>query len=379
MDERNEAGLPKPTEESSSHAAEPHKGQGERVERDASTEPSAVEPVNEGDVQDGMAYPADLEVFGAPDAPEGPATDSVPSPYAGGGDRVASAPGDAPAGPAAVPVDGAVVSGVPAVSAPAPAAPTAPAASAAESAENPWNGPTPTANDAGYWDAAYEGERPHAPRRSGAGAAVVIAVIAAAVVLVAAFVFLPRVLSSRAGWSGGVPAEMTSFSEEGARSAASAALDTLVNADEGQLELIGDLVDEGFENQMDFPLAMCGVNATDYARTMLEGFSYEIDEVHLDSSEETAYVTATVEVRDVFSMIDMFNELLATYTSSEEYQTSTVAEDLERIGYIFMEAARTAEMNDDYPFALELSYEDGVWEVDEDAWEAELDYLFDVE
>ena len=168
-------------------------------------------------------------------------------------------------------------------------------------------------------------------------------------------------------------------SEDALRADATDILDGLANADAASLSLIGDIVSEGFENQMDLTLESCGVNPIDYASTMLEGFTYEIDSVYTGEDEDTALVTATIDCRDVFSLIDNFNTMLDAYVSSDAYQTSSVEEDMERVGYMFMESARTADMWGGYPLTLEFTRSGDSWELDEDAWEEELDYLFDVE
>ena len=167
--------------------------------------------------------------------------------------------------------------------------------------------------------------------------------------------------------------------EDAVRSQATALLDQLANADPAVLTQIGDIANEGFTNQMDASMETCGVNPVDYASAMLEGFTYEIDSVHAGEDSDYAVVTATIDCRDVFSLIDNFNVMLEAYMNSDAYQTSSVDEDMERVGYMFMESARTAEMWGGYPLTLEFSREGDAWVIDEDSWEDELDYLFDVE
>lgn len=161
--------------------------------------------------------------------------------------------------------------------------------------------------------------------------------------------------------------------------AAEAELDKLKNADPEALALVGDIVNEGFENQTDETLETCGVDPEEYARIMLEDFSYTIDDVYVYESIDEATVYATVTCRDVFELIDNYNYMLEAYVNSEDYQYTSYEEDCQRMGMIFIEAAESAGMNGGYQMTIDLTYENGSWVVDEDQWESELDWLFDVE
>lgn len=161
--------------------------------------------------------------------------------------------------------------------------------------------------------------------------------------------------------------------------AAEAELDKLKNADPEALALVGDIVNEGFENQTGETLETCGVDPEGYARIMLEDFSYTIDDVYVYESIDEATVYATVNCRDVFELIDNYNYMLEAYVNSEDYQYTTYEEDCQRMGMIFIEAAESAGMNGGYQMTIDLTYENGSWVIDEDQWESELDWLFDVE
>lgn len=161
--------------------------------------------------------------------------------------------------------------------------------------------------------------------------------------------------------------------------AAEAELDKLKNADPEALALVGDIVNEGFENQTGETLETCGVDPEGYARIMLENFSYTIDDVYVYESIDEATVYATVNCRDVFELIDNYNYMLEAYVNSEDYQYTTYEEGCQRMGMIFIEAAESAGMNGGYQMTIDLTYENGSWVIDEDQWESELDWLFDVE
>lgn len=173
--------------------------------------------------------------------------------------------------------------------------------------------------------------------------------------------------------------EVPDDSDEQATLAAQAELDKLQNADPEALALVGAIVNEGFENQTDETLEACGVDPEEYARIMLDGFSYTIDDVYVYESIGEATVYATVTCRDVFDLIDNYNYMLEAYMDSDDFAHTTYEEDCQRMGMIFIEAAEAADMNDGYQMTIDLVYENGSWVVDEDAWESELDWLFDVE
>lgn len=301
----------------------------------------------------------------------------------------------------------------------APMPPAAPQQPAPAPDQNPWNGQT----SAGYtqpasWQipqqppayAQPDGTAPGAPtqpapqppvppaKKSNTGIIVggIVGVLLVAVALILVLVVIPG-LSEPSASTGDVtydepmddpadePApsysdeEVPDDSDEQATLAAQAELDKLQNADPEALALVGAIVNEGFENQTDETLEACGVDPEEYARIMLDGFSYTIDDVYVYESIGEATVYATVTCRDVFDLIDNYNYMLEAYMDSDDFAHTTYEEDCQRMGMIFIEAAQSAEMNDGYQMTIDLVYENGSWVVDEDAWESELDWLFDVE
>ena len=80
--------------------------------------------------------------------------------------------------------------------------------------------------------------------------------------------------------------------------------------------------------------------------------------------------------------LDRVRELGLSFVSSGSFDHLFVLDylsDVERVGIMFMEAARRAPLNDGYAMDLVLLNVDGAWKIDEESWEADLDYLFDVE
>lgn len=346
-------------------------------------------------------------------APDAPAPEQAPAPEPA--QPVPPMPGQPPVPPAA---------GVPDASAPEqpPAVPQQPAPTPEQ---NPWNGQVgagytqpaswqiPQQQTAPQQPPAYaqpDGSAPGAPtqpapqppappaKKSNTGIIVggIVGVLLVAVALILVLVVIPG-LSEPSASTGDVtydepmddpadePApsysdeEVPEDSEEQATLAAQTELDKLQNADPEALALVGAIVNEGFENQTDETLEACGVDPEEYARIMLDGFSYTIDDVYVYESIGEATVYATVTCRDVFDLIDNYNYMLEAYMDSDDFAHTTYEEDCQRMGMIFIEAAQSADMNDGYQMTIDLVYENGSWVVDEDAWESELDWLFDVE
>lgn len=365
---------------------------------------------------------SEQEQQGMPPAEQPPAD----APAAGAVDEVqggAAAPGPLPMPPVPVPPMPEQPPVSPAAGTPVP--PAAPQQPAPAPDQNPWNGQT----SAGYtqpasWQIPQQQAAPQQPpayaqpdstapgaptqpapqppvppaKKSNTGIIVggIVGVLLVAVALILVLVVIPG-LSEPSASTGDVtydepmddpadePApsysdeEVPDDSDEQATLAAQAELDKLQNADPEALALVGAIVNEGFENQTDETLEACGVDPEEYARIMLDGFSYTIDDVYVYESIGEATVYATVTCRDVFDLIDNYNYMLEAYMDSDDFAHTTYEEDCQRMGMIFIEAAEAADMNDGYQMTIDLVYENGSWVVDEDAWESELDWLFDVE
>lgn len=375
------------------------------------TNDKANEPVNELEVFPGAFAAEELPAAGEPSA--APETTEAP---AEGTESEASAPaaeGADPAGPAAQT---------------APVTPKEPEA-------NPWNGPVdpdygkePEVNPwNGPMDPSYGEGAPAAKGRRGIGAGAVVAIGVIAVVLAVVIAFVgPHLLKPTEpareddpvfegidpldhdtfdddladelfgkdaediesyldegedlAYGDAVSPENLDEQERAIYDVADERLAALAAADPVETSLIAALVSEGFADQMEiFTLSDCGVDAEEYARVMLEDMSYTINDVYASYEDDAALVRVTVTCRDVFSVIDEFNMLMDVYKNSEEYAVSSYEEDVERVGIMFMEAARRAPLNDGYALDLVLRNVDGAWKIDEESWEADLDYLFDVE
>ncbi len=207
---------------------------------------------------------------------------------------------------------------------------------------------------------------PQQPKKSKSG--LVVGIALAALAVVAIFLVVTFVVP---GIGGGSP-------EQAVEAVVAERLDAFKNGDDDAIEEVSDIINDGW---MDLAygstLEDCGTDSTEYARVMLDGFDYTIDGVDVDESAGTAEVEVTVTSRDVFEVIDNFEYMLDAYQSSDEYAYTTIDQDLERYGTMLIEAANNAELSSDNSFTLTLEEDgDGEWELDEDTWDVEIDWLF---
>lgn len=168
-------------------------------------------------------------------------------------------------------------------------------------------------------------------------------------------------------------------SEQAVRAAVAERLDAFKNGDAAAIDEVAGIIDGGWAQLMDGPtFAACGGDPDEYARIMLDGFDYTIGGVAIDPASGTASVEVFANVRDVFQVIDGFEAMVDEYQASDEYATSTLEEDNQRYAEMLIEAASNAGYSSRYAFGLTLTEVDGTWTIDEDAWDTEIDWLFNI-
>lgn len=168
-------------------------------------------------------------------------------------------------------------------------------------------------------------------------------------------------------------------SEQAVRDAVAERLDAFKNGDAAAIDEVAGIIDGGWAQLMDGPtFTACGGDPDEYARIMLDGFDYTIGGIAIDPASGTATVELFANVRDVFQVIDGFETMVDEYRASDEYATSTLEEDNQRYAEILIEAAGNAGYSSRYAFTLTLTEADGAWTLDEDAWDTEIDWLFNI-
>ncbi|HIT45597.1 MAG TPA: hypothetical protein IAC28_05880 [Candidatus Aphodovivens excrementavium] len=164
--------------------------------------------------------------------------------------------------------------------------------------------------------------------------------------------------------------------EQAAIDVVTARLDQYKSVGDEAVAEIAALADQGFQEQTGFTMADCGVDSSEYARAVLNGFDYEIDIVSAYEGSEDGFVSFDVTCRDAWGVLDELNSLTSDYTASDEYATSTQEQDMAKMGEMLMQAAQTAPLSDDNYFSIDLVNNGGVWEIDQSSWDYEIDYLF---
>ena len=228
-------------------------------------------------------------------------------------------------------------------------------------------GYAPQPQQYGYDPNAASPVMPRQPKKSKTG--LVVGVALAALAVVAIFLVVTFVLP---GGGGASP-------EQAVEAVVTERLDAFKNGDDDAIEEVSDIINDGWvQLTSGSTLEDCGTDSTEYARVMLDGFDYTIDGVDVSESSGTAEVSVTVTSRDVFEVIDNFDYMLEAYQSSDEYAYTTYEQDFERYGTMLIEAANNADLSSDNTFTLQFTEEDGEWELDEDSWDVEIDWLFNI-
>lgn len=163
--------------------------------------------------------------------------------------------------------------------------------------------------------------------------------------------------------------------ERRASSVVNAEMDKIKGGDEDALALIAALSEEGFVNATDgLTMEECGIDSMEYARVMTQGFDYEVTMVLADPEDGDGFVAYEVTCRDIFDVLDKFNDSLY----EESFSTMSEDQAKARIGELFMAAARAGDMEDGSYLSVDVVLEGGEWVIDEDSWLDEMDYFFGI-
>lgn len=155
--------------------------------------------------------------------------------------------------------------------------------------------------------------------------------------------------------------------------------DALANGDEALMNEIATMADAGFLEATDLTMSECGIEPLGYADAITDGLSYEVGIAILDEDEGTGWVGVYVDCKDIFGILAIYSEKLDEFEASGEASSMTEQQVKEKIGDLFAEVVNEAEVVDECNYAIiDVVYENGEWVIDEDSWEFELDYMFNV-
>lgn len=156
----------------------------------------------------------------------------------------------------------------------------------------------------------------------------------------------------------------------------SAQFDALEGGEAEMMQKVASIASEGFQEATGVTMEQCGIDPVNYARLMTDDLTYEIDLVVVNDKQGTGWVSADVTCRDIFAVLDLFNEKVDAFDTSGEANAMTEEQVQQKLGELLMAAVtETTTTTEDYA-TINCTLENGTWVLNEDDWTEELDYLF---
>ncbi len=155
-------------------------------------------------------------------------------------------------------------------------------------------------------------------------------------------------------------------------------LDQLKNKDPQMVTTIANLMETSFDDAMEeyelgITLAACGVDPTELASAMIDGFDYSPDYVF--GSGDEAEANYDVNVRSLALILDALYDELIEMRSDINSGDMSEQEVYTQIGTALMNAVKNTEPDESY-FDVDVESVDGKWQLDLDSWQDELEYFF---
>lgn len=157
--------------------------------------------------------------------------------------------------------------------------------------------------------------------------------------------------------------------------AASEKLDLLKSKDAVLMRKIADQADEQLADATGYSLTDLGIDPLTFVEWMLVDFDYQLDGAY-DNGDGTGTVYADVTLRDSMAFATTFMEDAQAAIDTGDLQSLDEAGAKVLLGELYQAAMdKTTAMTTDY-VSLEVVKNGDSWQVDEDSWGDELDYLF---
>ena len=157
--------------------------------------------------------------------------------------------------------------------------------------------------------------------------------------------------------------------------AASEKLDLLKSKDAVLMRKIADQADEQLADATGYSLTDLGIDPLTFVEWMLVDFDYKLDGAY-DNGDGTGTVYADVTLRDSMAFATTFMEDAQAAIDAGDLQSLDEAGAKVLLGELYQAAMdKTTAMTTDY-VSLEVVKNGDSWQVDEDSWGDELDYLF---
>lgn len=154
-----------------------------------------------------------------------------------------------------------------------------------------------------------------------------------------------------------------------------AELDKYVNPDDALKSSLAKELDDEFYDDYEVKLKDIGIDSKDVAAWMLDGVSYRIDSVYVNS-DGTATVYADIESKDSYALMSTFYDEGSAYFDTKEGKALSGSAAAKKIGALFQEAMDSTTKTTSFFAAMEFTKKGGTWVIDQDEWEDQLDCVF---
>lgn len=163
--------------------------------------------------------------------------------------------------------------------------------------------------------------------------------------------------------------------EKQMRDAVTAKLDLLKNKDAATMQYLADEADARMKTITDFSLSELGVDPMKLVDWMLTDFEYEFNDVY-DNSDGAGVAYIDLKMRDTMAFANAFMEDAQAAIDAGKLEGLDEVGSKALLGELYLGAMeKTTDMTSDY-IALDLVKSGDTWQVDEDSWNEELEYLF---
>ncbi|MCI8468862.1 MAG: hypothetical protein HFJ75_05155 [Eggerthellaceae bacterium] len=155
-----------------------------------------------------------------------------------------------------------------------------------------------------------------------------------------------------------------------------AQLDAVEGGEGEMMQSIADMAAAGFEANTGITMEECGIDPLNYARLMTDDLTYEVELVVVDDKTGTGWVGVDITCRDIFAVLDTFNDMVDDFDASGQANGMTEEQVNAKVGELLMSAVENTSTTDTDYAIFNATKENGTWVLEQDDWDQEMDYLF---
>ena len=200
-----------------------------------------------------------------------------------------------------------------------------------------------------------------------------------------------------AGTTQSDPSYSTDTDDAAVAATAQTALDTLASPSDAQIDALAAELDESFAEYYDISsddgtnyattLSDAGVDTKELARWFYEGITVDFDPSidAYDMGDGTGYASANVNMHDLIAFRIDLDTRISDVIDQINADSSIVTEDQIRTAFkagiaqsVRDAMAANQDVTTEAYVMFDLTQQGGSWTVDEDSWEGEMEYLFDI-